>query len=337
MVMTRRDLLVRTGAAAVPLMAGEAFAQTAEFTMKFGSNLPATHPINIRATEMAATIKSESKGRLDLQIYPNNQLGNDTDMLSQMRSGALDYMTLSPLILGTLVPTAQINGVGFAFKDYNQVWAAMDGDLGAYVRKQIAATGTVFAFDKIWDNGYRHITNSIRPITKPEDLKGLKLRTPPGPIWVSMFKALDASPTPLNFAEVYSALQSKVVDGQENPLAIISTAKLNEVQKFCSLTGHMWDGYWFMGNKKLFERLPPDLQVIMTKNVAASALLQRSDVLKLNNGLQADLKAKGMLINDAPADPFRDKLRAAGFYSDWHKKFGDEPWALLEKYTGKLS
>ena len=337
MVMTRRDLLVRTGAAAVPLMAGEAFAQTAEFTMKFGSNLPATHPINIRATEMAANLKAESKGRLDLQVYPNNQLGNDTDMLSQMRSGALDYMTLSPLILGTLVPAAQINGVGFAFKDYTQVWAAMDGDLGAYVRKQIAATGTIFAFDKIWDNGYRHVTNSIRPIVRPDDLKGVKLRTPPGPIWVSMFKALDASPTPLNFAEVYSALQSKVVDGQENPLAIISTAKLNEVQKYCSLTGHMWDGYWFMGNKKLFDRLPADLQALMTKHVAASALLQRADVRKLNDGLQSELKSKGMLINEAPADSFRDKLRAAGFYSDWHKKFGDEAWALLEKYTGKLS
>ena len=337
MAMTRRDLLVRTGAAAVPLMAGEAFAQTAEFTMKFGSNLPATHPINIRATEMAANLKAESKGRLDLQVYPNNQLGNDTDMLSQMRSGALDYMTLSPLILGTLVPAAQINGVGFAFKDYTQVWVAMDGDLGAYVRKQIAATGTIFAFDKIWDNGYRHVTNSIRPIVRPDDLKGVKLRTPPGPIWVSMFKALDASPTPLNFAEVYSALQSKVVDGQENPLAIISTAKLNEVQKYCSLTGHMWDGYWFMGNKKLFDRLPADLQALMTKHVAASALLQRADVRKLNDGLQSELKSKGMLINEAPADSFRDKLRAAGFYSDWHKKFGDEAWALLEKYTGKLS
>ena len=183
----------------------------------------------------------------------------------------------------------------------------------------------------------RSTKSGITAIAKPEDLKGLKLRTPLGPIWVSMFKALDAPPTPLNFTKVYLALQSKVVDGQENPLAIISTAKLNEVQKFCSLTGHMWDCYWFMGNKKIFERLPPDLQVIMTKNVAASALLQRSDVFKLNNGLQADLKAKGMLINDAPADPFRDKLRAAGFYSDWHKKFGDEPWALLEKYTGKLS
>ncbi len=337
MKLTRRTALAQSGALLLPFAASRSFAQSAEFTMKFGSNLPAAHPINIRATEMAANLKSESQGRIDLQIYPNNQLGNDTDMLSQMRIGALDYMTLSPLILGTLVPAAQINGVGFAFKDYTQVWGAMDGGLGTHIRKQIAATGTIFAFDKIWDNGYRHVTNSIRPIVKPEDLKNLKLRTPPGPMWVSMFKAFEASPTPMNFAEVYSALQTKVVDGQENPLAIVSTAKLNEVQKYCSLTGHMWDGYWFMGNKKLFERLPADLQSMMTRHVAASALLQRADVRKLNDGLQTELKAKGMQFNEAPADAFRDKLRSAGFYSDWHKKFGDEAWALLEKYTGKLS
>ena len=258
-------------------------------------------------------------------------------MLSQLRSGALDFMTLSPLILGTLVPAAQINGVGFAFKDYNQVWNAMDGDLGAHVRQQIAATGSIFAFDKIWDNGYRHITNSVRPINAPEDLKGLKLRTPPGPMWVSMFKDLEASPTPLNFAEVYSALQTKVVEGQENPLAIISTAKLNEVQKYCSMTGHMWDGYWFMGNKKLFERFPADLQALMTKLVAEFAMLQRAEVRKLNESLQADLKSKGMIFNDVQTDAFRAKLRSSGFYADWHKKFGDEAWAQLEKYTGKLS
>ena len=336
-MLTRRKVLAHTGALALPLMATRAFSQTAEFTLKFGSNLPATHPLNVRATELAVNLRAESKGRIDLQIYPNNQLGNDTDMLSQLRSGALDFMTLSPLILGTLVPAAQINGVGFAFKNYDQVWSAMDGDLGAHVRKEIAATGSVFAFDKIWDNGYRHVTNSVRPVVKPEDLKGLKLRTPPGPMWVSMFKALDASPTPLNFAEVYSALQTKVVDGQENPLAIVSTAKLNEVQKYCSLTGHMWDGYWFMANKKLFDRLPADLQALMAKHVAAGALLQRADIRKLTDGLQTELKTKGMLFNDAPADAFRDKLRSAGFYADWHKKFGDEAWTQLEKYTGKLS
>jgi TRAP-type transport system periplasmic protein len=299
--------------------------------------LPAAHPINTRAVQMAAKLKAESKGRIDLQVFPFNQLGNDTDMLSQLRSGALDFMTLSPLILGTLVPAAQINGVGFAFKDYSQVWSAMDGELGAHVRQQIAATGSIFAFDKIWDNGYRHITNSVRPINTPDDLKGLKLRTPPGPMWVSMFKALDASPTPLNFAEVYSALQTKVVEGQENPLAIISTAKLNEVQKYCSMTGHMWDGYWFMGNKKLFERFPADLQSLMSSLVAEYGLLQRSDVKQLNDSLQSDLKAKGMVFNDVQTEAFRAKLRSAGFYSEWRKKFGEEAWTQLEKYTGKLS
>ena len=136
---------------------------------------------------------------------------------------------------------------------------------------------------------------------------------------------------------MYSALQSKVVDGQENPLAIIYTAKLFEVQKYCSMTNHMWDGYWFMGNKKLFEQLPPDLQAIVTRNVAEAAVLQRAEVRRLNDSLQADLKAKGMTFNNTNADLFRDKLRQAGFYAEWRTKFGEDAWALLEKYTGKLA
>lgn len=336
MNITRRNLLAGASATALAAPFGTAFAQKAEFTVKYGNNLPVTHPMNIRAAEMAAKIKEESKGRIDFQVYPNNQLGNDTDMLSQVRSGALDYFTLSPLILGTLVPAAQISGVGFAFKDYSQVWAAMDGDLGAHVRKQIAGASTLFAFEKIWDNGYRQMTSSTRAITKPEDLKGMKIRIPPSPFWVSMFKAFEASPATINFAEVYSSLQTKVVDAQENPLAIIATAKLNEVQKFCSMTNHMWDGFWFLGNKKSFERLPADLQAIVTRNVNAAGLNQRTDVKALNDNLQAELKGKGMVFNNAEAGPFRAKLRAAGFYADWHKKFGDEAWAVLEKYTGKL-
>ncbi|MDP2257324.1 MAG: TRAP transporter substrate-binding protein [Polaromonas sp.] len=335
MNITRRYLLAGASALAVPF--GSAFAQKAEFTVKYGNNLPVTHPMNIRAAEMAAKIKEESKGRLDFQVYPNNQLGNDTDMLSQVRSGALDFFTLSPLILGTLVPAAQISGVGFAFKDYTQVWAAMDGDLGAHVRKQIAGSSSLFAFEKIWDNGYRQMTSSIRAINTPEDLKGMKIRIPPSPFWVSMFKAFEAAPATINFAEVYSSLQTKVVDAQENPLAIIATAKLNEVQKYCSMTNHMWDGFWFLGNKKSFERLPADLQAIVTRNVNAAGLNQRADVKTLNDNLQADLKGKGMIFNNAEAEPFRAKLRASGFYADWHKKFGDEAWAVLEKYTGKLA
>lgn len=334
MTFNRRTLLASAGALAVP---AAAFAQAkAEFTLKYANNLPLTHPMNQRANEMAVKINTESKGRIDFKVFPSGQLGTDTDMLSQIRSGALEFFTLSPLILGTLVPSAQISGVGFAFKDYNQVWAAMDGELGAHVRKEISAKSPMFAFEKIWDNGYRQMTTSTQAITKPDDLKGMKMRVPPSPFWVSMFKAFDASPATINFAEVYTALQTKVVDGQENPLAIIATAKLNEVQKYCSMTNHMWDGFWFLGNKKAFERLPTDLQEVVTRNVNAAGLLQRDDVRKLNDGLVAELKAKGMVFNTTDAEAFRAKLRSAGFYAEWHKKFGDEAWALLEKYTGKL-
>jgi tripartite ATP-independent transporter DctP family solute receptor len=337
MQITRRTLLAGASAGALSLSTGQVLAQkAAEFTFKYGNNLPVAHPMNKRAAEMAAAINAESKGRIDFQVYPNNQLGNDTDMLSQVRSGALDFFTLSPLILGTLVPAAQISGVGFAFKDYSQVWSAMDGELGAHVRKQIAASSTLFAFDKIWDNGYRQITTSTKPIANPDDLKGLKIRIPPSPFWVSMFKAFEASPLTINFAEVYSALQTKVADAQENPLAIIATAKLNEVQKYCSVTNHMWDGFWFLGNKKSFDRLPQDLKDIVTRNINAAGMKERDDVKALTDGLVADLKGKGMAFNNTDAELFRNKLRAAGFYAEWHKKFGEEAWKVLEKYTGKL-
>lgn len=336
MNITRRRVVASSGALVFPaLHLGP--ARAAEFSLKYANNLPVTHPMNVRANEMAAKIAAESKGRVELKVFPSSQLGNDTDTLSQIRSGAVEFFTLSPLILGTLVPSAQISGVGFAFKDYGQVWAAMDGELGAHVRKEIAAKSTMFAFEKIWDNGYRQMTSSARAIVRPEDLKGMKMRVPPSPFWVSMFKAFEASPATINFAEVYTALQTKVVDGQENPLAIIATAKLHEVQKFCSITNHMWDGFWFLANKKAFERLPADVQEIITRNVNAAGLLERDDVKKLNDGLAADLKAKGMQFNSTDAELFRAKLRAAGFYAEWHKKFGDEAWAVLEKYTGKLS
>ncbi len=338
--ITRRRFLQTVSAVSAVAASGwpmtEAHA-AAEFTLKYANNLPVSHPMNTRAKEMAAKISEESKGRVDLQVYPNGQLGTDTDMLSQVRSGAIDFFTLSPLILGTLVPAAQISGVGFAFKDYDQVWGALDGELGAHVRKQIDAHSSLFAFEKIWDSGYRQMTNSSRPIIKPEDLKGMKIRIPPSPLWTSMFRAFDASPTSINFADVYSALQTKIVEGEENPLAVIWTGKLYEVQKYCSITNHMWDGFWFLGNKKSFARLPQDLQNIVIKNVNEAGLNQRGDVKKLNDSLVDQMKAKGVQFDNTDNETFRSKLRSAGFYAEWHKKFGDEPWALLEKYTGKLA
>jgi tripartite ATP-independent transporter DctP family solute receptor len=338
MILSRRRLLTVGSTAFAGAVIGAPFiarAQQAEFAYKYANNLPETHPMNLRAREMAAAIKAETNGRFDLQIFPNSQLGSDTDTLSQVRSGGVEFFTLSGLILSTLVPAASINGVGFAFPDYDAVWKAMDGDLGAYVRGQIAKANLV-AMDKIWDNGFRQTTSSTKPINAPDDLKGFKIRVPVSPLWTSMYKAFESAPTSINFNEVYSSLQTKVVEGQENPLAIISTAKLYEVQKYCSLTNHMWDGFWFLANRRAWERLPEDVRAVAAKHINAAAVKERDDVAKLNANLQQELAGKGLTFNQPDPAPFRDKLRQAGFYAEWKGKYGDEAWAILEKSVGKL-
>src|SRR6201996_6958017 len=176
MSFSRRTLLKATAASAVMGGVGAPFvarAQQAEWTYKFANNLPESHPFVARAREMAAAIKTETNGRFDLQVFPNSQLGSDTDTLSQVRSGGVEFFTLSGLILATLVPAASINGMGFAFPNYDTVWKAMDGDLGAYVRAQINKANLV-VMDKIWDNGFRQTTSSTKPINGPADFKGFK-------------------------------------------------------------------------------------------------------------------------------------------------------------------
>ena len=336
MTLTRRKLIQGTAiaaASAVPLKF--AYGQAAEFTYKFANNVPLTHPLNVHAKAAADAIRNETSGRLDIQIFPSSQLGSDTDTLSQVRAGGVEFFTLSGLILSTLVPAAALNGVGFAFPDYASVWKAMDGDVGAYVRGQIAKLNLV-AMDKIWDNGFRQITTSNKPINASDDLRGLKIRVPVSPMWTSLFKAFDSAPASINASEMYTALQTKVVDAQENPLSVISIFKLNEVQKYCSLTNHMWDGFWFLANRRAWERLPAPLREIAAKHLNAAAVNQRAEIATLNASLQQEIAAKGMVFNTPPMEPFRDKLRSAGYYAEWKGKFGEEAWSILERSTGKL-
>ena len=313
-----------------------AFAQASEIKLKYGTAFPADHPGTLRIKEAAEAIRKDTGGKVDFQVYPTSQLGSEPDMISQTRAGAIDFMSTAGTNLQTLVPTAGINGVAFAFKDYGTVWAAMDGDVGAHVRAALAKVN-LHVFDKCLDNGYRNITSATKPINTPDDLKGFKIRVPGIPLWISMFKALGASPTAIPFGELYSALQTKVVDGQENPLALIRSAKLYEVQKFCSLTGHTWDGHFIFANAKKFEALPKEVQASIANNLTAAALKQREDIARLNVDAQAELTKLGVTFNRPDPAPFRNLLQSAGFYTEWKKKYGDEVWAKLEKYSGRLA
>ena len=336
MTAVSRRAALAGAAATLPLFTIRPARAAAEFSLKLANNSPITHPQTVRAMEAVERIKTATSGRVDIQVFPNNQLGSDTDMLSQLRSGAIDFFTLSGLILSTLGPAASINGIGFAFKDYDTVWKAMDGKLGAFVRSEIDKRGLV-AMERMWDNGFRQITSSTRPIKGPADLKGFKIRVPVSPLWTSMFQALGAAPVSINFAEVYSALQTKIAEGQENPLSLIQIAKLYEVQKYCSLTSHMWDGFWMLANKKGFQSLPEDVQKIVATELNKAALDERADIAKLNGSVADDLKAKGLEFVEVDKSAFRDALKQAGFYAEWKKKYGDEAWAILEGEVGSLS
>jgi tripartite ATP-independent transporter DctP family solute receptor len=337
--LTRRCVLGATGVLGVSICGApwirKARAAGAEFTLKLGTDLPVDHPLNVRLTEAAKQAAERSGGRLAIQLFPNNQLGGDTDMMSQLRSGALQMMPLSGAILSTLLPVSGIYNLPFAFSNYDQVWAAMDGALGNFLRAKIDSAG-LHALEKHWDNGFRQMTSGTRKIEKPSDLQGFKMRVPVSPLWLSMFKALGAAPTAINFSEVYSALQTHVADGQENALSLIETAKLFEVQKYVALTNHIWDGFYIFVNQRVWQRMPKDLQSILADSINAAALAQRRDMVELNSNLQSKLTQQGMEFTQPDRNAFREGLIKAGFYAEWKQKYGEQAWSLLQQTSDKL-
>ena len=337
-MITRRKFLAMTatvaGAASASL---PSFGQNkAEFPLKLGTDLPVTHSVNVRMKEALDAIAAETRGRVVIQLFPNNQLGSDSDMLSQIRSGALELATFPGTVMSTLIPATAITGVGFVFPSYDKVWAAMDGGVGNHIRQSIEKLNLV-PFETVWDNGYRQITSSTRPIRTPDDLKNFKIRVPVVPLWVSMFKALGGSPVSLPLSEAYQALQTKVADGQENPLALIDSAKFYEVQKYCSLSNHAWDGFWCIASGKVWKTIPADLQKVMAKHINAAAKKQRDDIARANVDLQKQLEVKGLVFNTVDSTPFRQILRSSGFYTQAKEKFGPEAWALLQQYAGDIA
>jgi tripartite ATP-independent transporter DctP family solute receptor len=335
-IITRRAIVGSAASVAALCIAAPRMARAAEFTMKWGHAMAASHPINTRGEEAIESIRRETNGRLDLRVFPDNQLGGDNDMTSQVRAGALDFYTAAATSAGTIVPLAGIVNTAFAFPDDKQAWAALDGDL---VKVVIAAFARLnfHVFDKMWANGFRQITTATKVITSPEDLKNFKIRVPTSPMLLSLFKSLGASPVSMNVSELYTALQTKIVDGQENPLSIIATRNFNEVQKYCATTNHVWDNFVQVVNANSWKSLPADVQAIVTKNFDAAVMKQRADVEALNSSLQKTLEAKGLAFNKPDPVPFRDALRKAGYYAQWQKTYGEQAWAALEKYSGKLA
>ena len=333
---TRRRFLAGSAAALASVGFMRSPARAAAWNYRYASNLSVDHPLNVSMRQCWDAVRRETGGRLDVKIFPNSQLGGDTAVLTQLRSGAVQFFTLDGGILQGVVPVAAIQGIGFAFKDSADAFRALDGALGDYVRKAINAKG-LYVHPKMWENGMRQITSSSKPIHSAEDLTNFTIRTPAGALWVDLFKSFGASPTAINFNETYTALQTKLVDGEENPYAIIDSAHLYEVQHYLSVTNHMWSAYHLLGNNDAWQALPADIRAIADRNLTKYALQQRRATAERNASLADQLARRGMVISQAETGSFRTRLQASGFYRRWKTAFGPTAWDLLEAHSGKLA
>jgi tripartite ATP-independent transporter DctP family solute receptor len=332
--LSRRAVLA---AAALPLFAIRTRpAHAAEFEYKFATGQSPTNPINTRLQEAIDRIAAASGGQLTMKLFPNNQLGSDTDLISQVRAGGVEFLNVSNSVLSTLVPSAALVNVGFAFQNYDQVWKGVDGPLGQFITGQVEKSG-IQVVGPYADNGFRQITSSDTAIHGPADLKDFHIRVPVSPIFTGLFQALGASPTSINFNEVYTALQTKLVGGQENGLVVIETAKLYEVQKYCAMTGHIWDCFGLLANRRAMARLPDKLQEIVRAEIHRAIMDQRADAARLDASLKATLQSKGMQFVDVDRAAFRAVLQKSSFYNDWRARFGDAGWNALQSVSGPLA
>jgi tripartite ATP-independent transporter DctP family solute receptor len=311
-------------------------AAGAKFVYKCATGQAPTHPLNIRLQQGFDRIREKTGGALEFRLFPANQLGTETAVLSQTRLGSVEMTLLSASIYATFVPVAGIANTAYVFKDANDVWKAMDGALGQYTKAQTTKAGLIPA-GNIWNNGFRQITSSTRDIRTPQDLKGFKIRVPPAPMLTSFFADMGAAPTPINFSEVYTALQTGVVDGQENGLTLVLTTRLYEVQKYCIMTGHSWDGYWPLANPAAWRRLPEKMQQIVVDELNVAADAERADVTQGDVTARADLTKKGLIFQDVDKAKFQQTLLATSYYRDWRAKYGEAAWSALELATGTLA
>jgi tripartite ATP-independent transporter DctP family solute receptor len=303
---SRRTFLI--GASAAAAASAVAFRPTrarAATTLTLGHGAAPGNPRTVAAEEFARLVAERTNGEVAINIAGSEQLGNDVSMLTSMRTGALDLTANSQGAASGLVPEIAALGLPFLFKDAAQAHQVLEGPIGATLAEKFAGVGLI-SLDW-WDNGIRHTTNSKKSIETPADFSGMKIRTPADPVTVDIFQALGAATQQLPFGELYIALQQGVVDGQENPLANIASAKLFEVNKFISLTGHQWQSTPFLMSQFAQAKLSGEQLEVVKAAAKEAGTLQRRLMAESDGTLLAEFKANAeLVVNEPDRAPFRD-------------------------------
>ena len=334
--MMRGNLTRRSFVAGATLASASIFARAlraAEYSFVQYHNQPAASSLHRRLVDMWAAIRTETRGRVETHVFSENNhiQGSDPAAVRALMAGEIQFFTVMGGILGNVVPAAEVQQMPFAFQSAAHAHRAMDGSLGAYLREEMAAQG-IFGFPVgAFDNGMRQIAGTKRPIARPDDLIGVRMRVPAGMLVADTFRALGAEPVTINSDGIYDALKSGRVDAQENPLALLELFKIYEVVKYVSMTNHMWSGFNLLAHLPTWKRLPGDITAVIERNVTKYVRLQRQEQAHLNATLRATLARRGLAFNEVDAAPFR--LQLSGVYAAWKEKLGRRCWARLEEST----
>lgn len=317
---------------------GAAQAQFQERNFRLSSGTGKDHPTGAGVAKMAACVQAKSGGKMKITPYWDNQLGNDNTATQSVRSGTIDMVLPSTAPLVPIVPELGVLDLPFLFNSEAEADAVLDGKAGDWFSAKLPAVGLVnLAY---WENGFRNATNNKRPISRIEDFGGLKMRVMQNPVYIDTFKELGANAVPMAFSEVYSGLETRTVDGQENPLALIDNMKFYEVQKYLSLTRHSYAALMMLMSKKVWDGLSPQEQGAL-KACAVEGRDEERKVSRAKSGALLDgLKSKGMQINDIPPaemQRIRDKVKVV--WDRQAKTIGAEAMELvmgeLKRVRGK--
>lgn len=260
------------------------------------------NPRHEAAVFFADKVKEKSGGRIEVQVAPSAQLGDDAAMVTSLRSGTLDISANSQGAVSNVVPEYAAFGMPFLFSNLNAAWRVLDGPLGKELAQKSEEKGLVVL--GYWDNGIRQMSNSKKPILTPDDLKGMKMRTPPDPVTVDIMKSVGADPQQIKFAELYVALQQGVVDGQENPLMNIHASKLHEVNRFISLTGHKYEMTPLLMSKRTWDRLSSAERKVIQDAASEATALQRKLSAEADTKLIGELRSAGVRVDTVNQAPF---------------------------------
>jgi len=280
----------------------------------------------------------ETDGAVQIEVLPNNGGSKQShlEIVQELIEGKIQFYALMGSILGPIAPAMNVQSLPFIFSSNDDVYAAMDGEIGQYLQQELIPHGIYLFPHGLMENGFRHIVCTDQPIHQASDLAGVSIRIPEGKVFEDTFTALGANPVPLFVLDLYEALKIGKVTAQENPLAILDSLRLHEVCTYVSMTYHMWSGFNLIGNLAFWQSMPVELQQIVQKNITKYVALQRQHTIALNASLEKDLQAKGMVFNHANIQTFRECLKG-NFYASWKEQLGSVLWGLLEQRFGKLA